>query len=69
MPRKKSDLKQVIMRIPENDWELFKEVTRETGSNASVEIRRFIKQYLAEHTDEIKKIMMKGDKKWKMTNG
>jgi len=60
MARKKSDLKQVIMRIPENDWELFKEVTREVGSNASVEIRRFIKQYLAEHTDEIKKIMMKG---------
>jgi len=59
MARPKSDLKQVIMRIGESDWELFKEVTKETGSNASVEIRRFIKQYLAEHTDEIKKIMMK----------
>ena len=61
MARKKQEnLKQVIIRIGENDWELFKEVTRETGSNASVEIRRFIKQYLAEHTNEIKKIMMKG---------
>jgi len=60
MQRKKSDLKQVIMRIPANDWELFKEVTRATGSNCSVEIRRFIKQYLADHTDEIKKILLKG---------
>ena len=62
MARKKQEnLKQVIMRIGKSDWELFKEVTRETGSNASVEIRRFIKQYLSEHTNEIKKIMMKSN--------
>ncbi len=58
MAKQKSNLKPVIMRIPESDWELFKAVTKETGSNASVEIRRFIKQYLAEHTDEIKKITL-----------
>lgn len=57
MARQKQNLKQVIMRIPEDDWELFKEVTRLTGSNASVEIRRFIKQYLAENTDKITEIM------------
>ena len=52
-------LKKVMIRVEPADWDLLKEITRETGSNASVEIRRFIKQYLAEHTDEIKKIMMK----------
>ena len=57
------NLKKVMIRVAPSDWDLFKEVTKATGSNASVEIRRFIKQYLAEHTDEIKKIMMKGDKK------
>ena len=63
MARPKSNLKQVIMRIPESDWELLKAVAKETGSNASVEIRRFIKQYLAEHTDEIKKITLKSNNK------
>jgi len=52
-------LKKVMIRVEPADWDLLKEITRETGSNASVEIRRFIKKYLAEHTDEIKKIMMK----------
>jgi len=61
MARKKQNLKQVIMRIPESDWELFKDITRATGSNASVEIRRFIKQYLAEHTNEIKKLLKGGE--------
>lgn len=50
-------LKQVIMRIPKDDWELFKEITRMEGSNASVEIRRFVKDYLAKRTDKINKLL------------
>jgi hypothetical protein len=50
-------LKQVIMRIPEDDWKLFKEVARENGANASVEIRKFIKDYLAKNTKTITKLL------------
>ena len=32
-------------RIEEEDWKKFKELTREEGSNASVELRKFIKKY------------------------
>lgn len=56
----KSNLKQVIVRIPEDDWKLFKEITREKGSNASVEIRKFIKEYLADNTEIITKLIKRG---------
>ena len=32
-------------RIEEEDWKKFKELAREEGSNASVELRKFIKKY------------------------
>ena len=32
-------------RIEEEDWTKFKELAREEGSNASVELRKFIKKY------------------------
>ena len=47
-------LKKVMIRVEPEDWEMFKEFTKETGSNASVEIRRFIKSYLKKA--KIKKI-------------
>jgi len=55
------NLKRVMIRVAPSDWDLFKELTKATGSNASVEIRRFIKQYIADNTDKIKDIVMKGN--------
>jgi len=56
------NLKKVMIRVAPSDWDLFKELTKETGSNASVEIRRFIKEYIAQNTDKIKDIVMKNTK-------
>ena len=60
----KQNLKKVMFRADENDWELFKNITKMEGSNASVEIRKFIKQYLADRTDKIAELLkIKGDGK------
>jgi hypothetical protein len=56
------DFKLANIKVNPNDWELFKRVAKLTGSNASVEIRKFIKQYLAEHTNEINQILKGGQK-------
>ena len=57
------NLKKVMIRVAPSDWDLFKELTKATGSNASVEIRRFIKEYIAQNTDKIKEIMIKSNNK------
>ena len=38
-------MKTKHFRINDEDWEKFKKLSRESGSNASVEIRKFIKKY------------------------
>lgn len=38
-------MKTKHFRIDEKEWEKFKKIAHESGSNASVEIRRFIKEY------------------------
>ncbi len=38
-------MKAKHFRIEEEDWERFKELSRKAGSNASLEIRKFIKKY------------------------
>lgn len=38
-------MKTKHFRIEEEDWERFKELSWKAGSNASVEIRKFIKKY------------------------
>lgn len=39
-------------RIDEEEWEKFKKITHDSGSNASVEIRRFIKEYNKQNSHE-----------------
>ena len=60
----KNKYKHMTIRINENDWELFKELCKANESDASKEIRKFIKEYIAQNTDKIKNLMMKGDEKW-----
>jgi len=40
-----SDLKSKHFRVSEKEWEKFKKLTRSKGSNASVELRRYINKY------------------------
>jgi len=54
--------KRATIRVNENDWELFKELCKANESDASKEIRKFIKSYIADNSDKIKNIVMKGGK-------
>jgi len=52
--------KRATIRVNENDWELFKELCKANESDASKEIRKFMKEYITQNTDKIKDIVMKG---------
>ena len=54
--------KRATIRVNENDWELFKELCKANESDASKEIRKFIKSYITEHSHQIKDIVMKNTK-------
>ena len=40
-----TELKSKHFRVSEKEWEKFKKFTRLKGSNASVELRRYIRKY------------------------
>jgi len=54
------DFKLANIKVNSNDWELFKELCKLNGSNASVEIRRFIKGYIADNSDKVLELIKKG---------
>ena len=54
----KNTYKHKTIRINESDWDLFRKLTKFNESDASKEIRKFIKQYIAEHSHQIKDIVM-----------
>jgi len=43
-------LRQKAIRVDDELWEKFKKLTKYQDSDASKEIRKFIKRYLAEHS-------------------
>ena len=45
-------MKTKQFRIDEEEWKKFKKITHDFGSNASVEIRRFIKEYNKRNSHE-----------------
>lgn len=49
--------KRATIRINENDWELFKKLCKANESDASKEIRKFIKAYITQNTHKIKEIL------------
>ncbi|WP_170000925.1 hypothetical protein [Campylobacter sp. RM16189] len=50
-------MKKVTFVINDDeDWELFRIITKENNSDASKEIRKFISWYLAQHRDLCEKI-------------
>ena len=44
-------MKMVNIRVDEKIWERFKKVARAQESDASKEIRKFIKRYVIEHSE------------------
>ena len=62
MKNKDKNFGIVTLRLNKNDWEIFKELCRLNNSDASKEMRKFIKNYIAEHSDKIKDIVMKRGK-------
>ena len=55
--------KRATIRVNESDWDLFKQLCKANESDASKEIRKFIKNYIAEHSHQIKDIVLKSNNK------
>jgi len=62
MKNKDKNFGVVTLRLNKNDWEIFKKLCRLNNTDASKEMRKFIKSYIADNSDKIKDIVMKGDK-------
>jgi len=56
---KNTDLIKATILIERDTWKLFKDLAKTNESDASKEVRKFIKSYIAEHSNQIK---VKGDK-------
>ena len=53
---------QKTIRVEKNLWDKFKKIAKYKDSDASKEIRKFIKQYLAENSQLFLEIEAKKDK-------
>jgi len=60
---KNTDLTKATILIERDTWKLFRDLCKTNETDASKEIRKFIKQYIADNTDKIKDIVMKGGQK------
>jgi len=50
----KNEFGVISLRLNKNDWKIFKKLCRLNNSDASKEMRKFIKSYIKEHTHQIK---------------
>ena len=60
---KNTDLTKATILIERDTWKLFRDLCKANETDASKEIRKFIKSYIANNSDKIKDIVMKGQKK------
>ena len=60
---KKNIYKHKTIRINENNWDLFRKLAKANESDASKEVRKFIKNYIANNSDKIKDIVLKSNNK------
>jgi len=56
---KNTDLTKATILIERDTWKLFRNLCKANETDASKEVRKFIKQYIADNTDKIKEIVMK----------
>ena len=61
---KNTDLTKATILIERDTWKLFRDLCKANETDASKEVRKFIKSYIADNTDKIKNIVMKGGQKW-----
>ena len=54
--------KRSTIRVNESEWELFKQLCKMNESDASKEIRKFIKGYIANNSNKITELL-KGNQK------
>ena len=59
---KNKDLTKATILIERDTWKLFRDLCKANETDASKEIRKFIKSYIANNSDKIKDIVMKGQK-------
>ena len=59
--RNKDKFGVVTLRLNKSDWELFKQLCRLNDTDASKEMRKFIKNYIAENSDKVAELI-KNDK-------
>ena len=59
---KNIDLTKATILIERDTWKLFRDLCKTNETDASKEIRKFIKSYIANNSDKIKDIVMKGGK-------
>ena len=59
---KNTDLTKATILIERDTWKLFRDLCKLNETDASKEIRKFIKQYIADNSNKIKDIVMKVDK-------
>jgi len=57
---KNTDLTKATILIDRDTWKVFRDLCKANETDASKEVRKFIKQYIADNTDKIKDIVMKG---------
>jgi len=53
---KNLNIKNRTIMVEENEWNIFKKLTRLNNTDASKEIRKFIKQYINENKDKLNKL-------------
>ena len=57
---KNTDLTKATILIERDTWKLFRDLCKTNETDASKEVRKFIKSYIANNSDKIKDIVMKG---------
>jgi len=57
---KNTDLTKATILIERDTWKLFRDLCKLNETDASKEVRKFIKQYIAEHSHQIKNLITKG---------
>ena len=60
---KNTDLTKATILIERDTWKLFRDLCKANESDASKEVRKFIKQYIANNSDKIKDIVLKSNNK------
>ena len=53
---KTKNIKNRTIMVEENDWNLFKKLTKLNDTDASKEIRKFIKSYIDKNKEKIEKL-------------